>query len=47
MAQKTLIYKFKSATAEKTTPRHITIKLFKNKGKEKKETLHTGGQEYK
>lgn len=29
MAQKTLIYKFKTLTVEKTTPRHTIIKLLK------------------
>lgn len=52
MAQKTLIYKFKTLTAEKTTPRHTIIKLLKIKDKEKilsekKGTFYTRELEYK
>lgn len=54
MAQTTLIYRFKNLIPEQTTPRHIIIKLFKNKGNnvslflpQKKDTLYTGEKEYK
>lgn len=47
MTQNTLIYRFKNLIPEQTTPKHIIIKLFKNKGKknltrEKRHIIYRG-----